>query len=263
MISGECLFLGTGGSGGVPMIGCTCAVCTSSHPFNHRLRPSVLIRLDKKNVLIDAGPDFRFQALRYSIRQLDGVLITHSHFDHVAGLDELRVYYLRNRVPMPLLLSEATYTDLKKRYDYLFREKEIQKSLTAQLDFHVVPGSRGIVNFLGVDIGYTPYEQGGMPVMGFRIGSLAYISDIRTYPETIFEDLRGINILILSALRKEPSIMHFNLEEATAFAKKVGAKRTFLTHMGHELDYDQGNAQLPPEVRLAYDGLKLEFDYGT
>jgi phosphoribosyl 1,2-cyclic phosphate phosphodiesterase len=256
----EFLFLGTGGSSGIPMIGCTCRVCTSSDPHNKRLRPAGLITCNKKRLLIDCGPDFRQQALCYHIDHLDGVVLTHSHFDHVAGLDELRVYYLLHRIPpLPVLVSEPTLRELKGRSDYLFREKSTTGSLTAQLDFQVITEERGTAHFLGFEVKHIRFDQAGMPVTGYRFGSLAYISDIRTFPETIYADLAEIKILVLSALRYESSRLHFNLNEAIAFAQKVGAEETYFTHMAHELDHAQTNARLPKGVQLAYDGLKLTF----
>lgn len=258
----EFLFLGTGGSSGIPMIGCPCRVCASLDPCDKRLRPSGLIVSNGKKLLIDAGPDFRLQALRYQIDQLDGILITHSHFDHIAGLDELRAYYLLHRTPLSVLLSKPTYLEIRRRYDYFFQERSQDASLPAQLDFHVIEEERGVVSFLGLEIGFTRYEQSGMQVTGFRFGSFAYISDIRQYPETIFEDLAGVDTLVLSMLRRQSSFMHLNLEEAIAFARKVGASRTYFTHMSHEIEHAAGSALLPEGIHLAYDGLKLEWNHG-
>ncbi|MCC5832150.1 MAG: MBL fold metallo-hydrolase [Chlamydiales bacterium] len=257
----EFIFLGTGGSAGVPMIGCECPVCRSEDPLNKRLRPSGLLRAGDKILLIDSGPDFREQALKFDINRLDGVLLTHSHFDHVAGLDELRAYYLMSREPLSVLASESTLQDLKRRYDYLFREKSWGMSLAAQLDFHVLDNERGEALFCGIPLRYMTYEQGGMQVNGYRFGSFAYVSDIRNYPETLFEELTGVEILVLSALRHEPSLMHFNIEEAVAFSRKVGAKQTYFTHIGHELEHLKTNEQLPSGCALAHDGLRLAFNY--
>lgn len=254
----EFLFLGTGGSAGIPMIGCKCPVCTSKEPRNRRLRPSGLLRVGDQTILIDAGPDYREQALTYHIDHLSGVLLTHSHFDHIAGLDELRTYYLLHREVLPVLVSESTWQDLKKRYDYLFKEKSWGMSLAAQLDFQVLKNPRGERNFCEVLLRYVTYEQGGMQVNGFRFGSFAYISDIRHYPETIFEDLEGVETLVLSALRHEPSIMHFNLEEAIAFSRKIGAQTTYFTHISHELEHVKTNEALPSGFLLAHDGLLLK-----
>jgi phosphoribosyl 1,2-cyclic phosphate phosphodiesterase len=262
MLKGNFLFLGTGASSGVPMIGCSCKVCTSSYARNQRLRPSGLLTVEGKKLLIDSGPDFRHQALIYHLDSLDGVLLTHSHYDHIGGLDELRIYYLRTRKPLPLLLSKSTFEDLKRRYDYFFREKSLSVSLTAQIDFQVLEKERGFSEFLGIEIQYMQYEQAGMPVTGYRIGTFAYISDIQHYPETIFSDLSGVETLVVSVLRHESSLMHFNVEEGIDFSKKVGAKHAFFTHLGHELDYAETNSLLPKGIQLAYDGLKLDFGYG-
>ncbi|MCH9628041.1 MAG: Phosphoribosyl 1,2-cyclic phosphate phosphodiesterase [Chlamydiales bacterium] len=258
----EFLFLGTGGSSGIPMIGCDCPVCISKDPKNARLRPSALLKIEDKHLLIDSGPDFRTQALRYHIHHLDGVLLTHSHFDHVAGLDELRIYYLIERRALPVLASKETLKDLKRRYDYLFREKSWGMSLAAQLEFHVLEKSRGQTDFLGIALTYVSYEQGGMAVNGYRFGPFAYISDIRTYPDTLFADLKGVEILVVSALRQESSMMHFTVDEAVEFAQKIGAKQVYFTHIGHELDHHQTNATLPEGISLAYDGLTVEFSHG-
>ena len=242
------------------MIGCPCPVCSSLDPCDKRLRPSGLLAIGGRKLLIDAGPDLRLQALRYHIDHLDGILITHSHFDHIAGLDELRAYYLLHRSPLPVLLSQPTYLDLRQRYDYFFKERIPGVSLPAQLDFHVIEEERGEISFLGLDIGFMRYEQSSMPVTGFRFGHFAYISDIRQYPETIFQDLSGVDILVLSMLRQETSFMHLNLEEALTFARKVGAARTYFTHMSHEVEHAAVSSLLPNGVYLAYDGLKLEWD---
>lgn len=256
----EFLFLGTGGSTGIPKIGCKCPVCKSTDPHNKRLRPSGLLTVKGKKLLIDAGPDFREQALKYEIDTLDALLLTHTHFDHVAGLDELRVYYLLTRKSLPVLVSEETKQNLQRRYDYLFREKRWGVSLTAQFDFHVLEGDRGEMTFVDIPLFYMTYEQGGMRVNGYRFGPFAYISDIRHYPETIFEDLKGLDHLVLGAVRNEPSNMHFNIEEAVAFAQKTGAKNAYFTHIGHEIEHVQTNATLPPGISLAYDGLRVEFN---
>jgi len=251
------LFLGTGSSAGVPVIGCDCAVCTSADPCNQRLRPSGLLTLQGKRLLLDAGPDFRQQALQNSIDHLDGVLITHTHFDHVAGLDELRIYYLKHQQKVPVLCSKETLDNLHKRYDYLFREKTMGISLAAQLETHLLEGVRGETTFVGLPLSYTSYRQGGLGVTGFRFGSFAYISDIREYEEPIFDDLAGVETLVLSALHEKPTPMHLSLDEATAFAERVGAKKTWLTHLSHRLDHQTTNAKLPKQVQLAHDGLEI------
>jgi phosphoribosyl 1,2-cyclic phosphate phosphodiesterase len=257
----EFLFLGTGGSAGVPMIGCKCQVCISTDPRNRRLRPSGIIKENGKTLLIDSGPDFREQALKYDIDHLEGVLLTHSHFDHVAGLDELRAYYLRYRKNLPILVSKTTMEDLKRRYDYLFREKSWGMSLAAQLEFQVLENTRGETVFCGIPLQYVTYEQGGMQVNGFRFGPFAYISDIRNYPETLFKDLAGVEVLVVGALSHAPSMMHFSINEAIEFSRIVGAKETYFTHISHELEHLTTNEDLPQGFALAQDGQRLVFNY--
>lgn len=255
------LFLGTGASAGTPMIGCKCPVCTSNEPRNQRLRPSTLITCGKQKILIDSGPDFRTQALKFGIDSLSGVILTHTHFDHIAGLDELRAFYLHTEKKLPVLVSQATLEELQFRFSYLFKEKKWGISLSAQLDFEVLPEKRGEISFLGLPISYCTYTQGGMEVNGFRFGTLAYILDIRHFDETIFEDLKGVETLVLSAIHEKPSPMHFTVLEAAEFARKVGAKKTWLSHISHHLDHEKGNRLLPEGMALAYDGLEIEFEY--
>lgn len=260
---GRFLFLGTGGSMGVPVIACKCPVCSSDSPFNRRLRPSALISLGTHKLLIDIGPDFRSQALHYRINHLDGVLLTHAHHDHTAGIDELRIYYtLANEKPIPCLMSQETYMELKTRFSYMFigspQATDIQ--FISKLTVQLLEEKRGITHFTGVPIGYVTYQQAGMSVNGYRFGNLAYISDIRSFPESIFEDLRGVTHLILSALRFTPSPLHLNVDEAIAFSQQVGAENTWLTHISHELDHRKAEAYLPPNVKLAYDGLEIIFN---
>lgn len=258
-MEGTLLFLGTGGSLGVPVIGCDCSVCMSDNPCNHRTRPSVLLRTNGKNYLIDAGPEFRIQALRYGINRLTGVLFTHSHHDHIAGVDDLRAYSFMSKRPLPALMSSETAKDLKNRFHYLFQEKSTYEGTLMKFDMHIIDGSRGQVDFEGLPIRYVTYEQGGMQVNGFIIGSLAYLSDIKHYSEALLGDLKGVKTLIVSALRFTPSPLHFTVDEAVDFIIKSGAERGLLTHISHDLDHDKTNAYLPSHIRVAYDGLQIEF----
>ena len=253
-INGKIKFLGTGGSMGVPVVACSCLVCTSSNVKNKRLRVSALIQVADKQFLIDAGPDFRMQALTNNITHLDGLLITHPHFDHVAGLDDLRVFHFFHKKTVPCLLSQETLSALKRSHFYLFEAHE-----KARFDFHVLEKMQGDVMFGGLKWHYISFLQKNDKVTGFRLGNMAYILDIRSFSEEIFEILEGVEILVLSALRYEPSPSHFSIEEAITFAKKVGAKETFLSHIAHEVDYDEGSRILPPGVKLTYDGLEVKF----
>jgi len=258
-MQGKLLFLGTGGSSGVPMIGCRCGTCVSTHSKNKRLRPSALLTVDTTQLLIDVGPDFRTQALQYDIERLDGVLLTHTHFDHVAGLDELRVYYVIHHHILPVLSSAETLRTLKKRYDYLFVERNGEESLTAQLDFQVLAGEMGCHMFCGLPIRYMSYQQGGLPVNGFQIGSLAYLTDVKKISDEDLQGLEGVEVLVISALREQPSKMHLTFEEAIQIAQKIGAKQTYFTHLGHETEYVATAANLPSGYTLAHDGLEIFF----
>lgn len=258
-VAADFLFLGTGGSMGVPVLGCECSVCTSTSNFDKRLRSSGLIHANGKNLLIDCGPDFRIQALRANIKSLDALILTHAHYDHIGGLDDLRAFFLLKGNSLPAFLSNETATDIKCRFDYMFKKPSSEKIVIPKLELNEFKSDRGEVDLLGLKIKYLSYTQISMSINGIISGNLAYISDIKYYPETIFDDLQGIETLIVSALRLTPSAMHLSVDEAIDFARKVGAKQTYFTHIAHELDHKKTNAYLPPNIQMAYDGLNLTF----
>ncbi len=239
---------------GIPAIACHCPVCTSSSPFNKRSRPSGLLKIGKKQFLIDAGPDFRAQALRFGIDRLDGVLITHTHFDHIAGFDDLRVFYFLHKQMVHCLLSKDSFEEIKIRFHYLFNDSKCRWA-----KFQILEKDFGTTSFEGVTFDTVSYFQAEMKVTGYRIDRLAYISDIRRYDEAVIDALKGVEILILSALRLTPTEVHFSIDEAIAFARKVGAKKTFFTHIAHELEHEETNRHLPEDIRLSYDGLEICF----
>lgn len=250
-------FLGTGGSMGIPVIGCTCAVCSSDDPHNKRFRPSVLLHLQNKTILLDCTPDYRTQALAHHISQLDGVILTHAHHDHTGGIDDLRMHSMWSGEPVPVLLSQETAEDIQLRYAYMFKSQ--QNSLTTKMALQVLEGERGEVEFQKIPMKFFTYVQAGMSVNGFRFGDLAYVSDIYDYPESIFEDLSGVKQLVVSALRFNPSPLHFTVDQAVDFVERVGCERAWFTHIAHELDHEKTNAYLPEHIRLAYDGLEVSF----
>lgn len=248
-------FLGTGASAGVPVIGCKCEVCSSTSLKNKRFRPSGLIRVEEKAILVDIGPDFWSQANKFGVDSIDGLILTHTHYDHIAGIDELRIFNVRQKKAMPCLLSLASYEELQKRYYYFFDPK----GLSAKLDCQTFQDEMGVADFLGLKIGYCNFFQSSMKVSGFRLGEFAYISDIQKYEDSIFDALQGVKTLVISALRPEKTPFHLSFDEAIQFSNRIEAKNTYITHLAHFTDHEAMNALLPPNMQVAFDGLTLEF----
>ncbi|WP_316804496.1 MBL fold metallo-hydrolase [Pedobacter nototheniae] len=249
-------FLGTGTSQGVPVITCKCEVCQSTDKRNNRLRTSVLVELGDKTMVIDSGPDFRYQLLRANVQDLDAVLFTHEHKDHIAGLDDIRPFnYLLHKV-IDVYASERVQEALKREFQYIFAETKYHG--LPQINLHKV------VNGKDFKIGahtIIPFEvlHYRLPITGYRINDFTYITDAKTLPDASIEAIKGTKILVLNALQKEPHISHFTLDEAVAFAKRVGAEMTYLTHISHNLGlHEEVEKDLPPNIRLAYDGLTVE-----
>jgi phosphoribosyl 1,2-cyclic phosphate phosphodiesterase len=257
-MKGKFLFLGTGSSLGVPVVGCGCETCGSQSLYNTRTRTSGLLKIEGKNYLIDVGPDFRLQALKHGIHKIDGLILTHTHFDHIAGIDELRIFSFLKEGNIPCLLSVDSYEELEKRYYYLFKGISKEDSATVLFDFLILKNDQGQVRFVDLPLIYFSYFQGSMKVLGFRLGNFAYVTDIKKFDETLFEILKDVDCLVLSALRKEESRLHFNLNDAIHFAERIGAKKTYLTHIAHEIEHLEVSKELPDSVNIGYDGLEID-----
>lgn len=251
-------FLGTGTSMGVPVIGCNCAVCTSSDLRNRRMRTSALITTATQNLLIDAGPDFRAQALLTGIDTIDAVLLTHSHFDHVAGLDDLRPLTMkRPGVSMPIYGSPKTLADVRERFAYAFNDHSSAGSTRPAMQLCPIESS---FNIDALTIHPVEVMHGTWTITGYRIGRLGYITDASFIPAGAWSLLRDLDVLVLNALRYEPHPTHFSVDQALDVVAALRPRRTLLVHMNHSLDHATVNASLPTNVELAYDGQVVEVD---
>ncbi len=241
---------------GVPTIGCDCAVCSSEDPFDQRTRPSIMLEYDGRVVLIDTTPDFRAQAIREKIRRLDAVLYTHAHADHILGLDDLRPLTFHRDGKIPLYAEAVTLERVRDMFSYIFAGKYKYGGL-AQVELHVIEGTVGLWGacFLPIKV-----MHGEAEILGFRFGSAAYLTDFSEVPESSLAQLHGLDILFLDALRHKPHPTHSTVANSLQIVDKLKPKRTFFTHIAHDLPHAATNATLPPGVCLAYDGLKLEFE---
>lgn len=257
----QILFLGTGTSVGVPVIGCDCATCVSPDPKNKRFRPSILVSHNGKNILVDTTPDLRSQALIFGVTRVDAVLLTHPHADHLNGLDDLR-----------------QFTNVQGEYIPLYSREEYLQRVQATFDYAFVPGRdypgfprltgkmlNGRLNLF--DLTITPLEvhHGNWRVSAFRFEDkaghrVAYVTDTNHIPEATMKELMDLDVLILDALRYRPHPVHFTLEQAIAVAQQLQPRQTYFTHIAHELEHHKVSAELPPGMALAYDGLVLSFD---
>lgn len=247
-------FLGTGTSQGVPVIGCTCEVCTSLDYRDKRLRTSVSVSIKDKTFIIDTGPDFRQQMLRERIARIDAVLFTHAHRDHTAGLDDVRAYNFMQQMDMPVYGMRDVLDQLKVEFAYAFAP--VYYPGIPRLDLKEVTAEKFQVN--GIEITPLPVMHLRLPIIGFRIGDFSYITDANAIPDSTMEKLKGTKTLILNALQREAHISHFNLEEAIKMVEKIGPERTYFTHISHKLGTHRDvSEELPEHISLAYDGLQL------
>jgi phosphoribosyl 1,2-cyclic phosphate phosphodiesterase len=248
--------LGSGTSSGVPVIGCTCAVCTSSDPRNQRLRPGVRVDLEAGTLLVDTPIDLRQQALRFGVPRVDAVLFTHAHADHIFGLDDLRVFNFRQGTSIPCHGSPATLEALRHVFSYAF-EVATEGGGRPQIELLPVDGP---FRLLDTEIVPVPVRHGSTEVLGYRIGRFAYVTDVNFIPEASFDLLAGVDSLILGALRYRPHSTHFSLAEAVEAARRIGARRTYFTHIAHDVDHGNLREPLPPGMELGFDGLVLDVD---
>ncbi len=251
--------LGSGTSTGVPVPACECGICTSENPRNFRNRSSILVSTDRgANILVDTSPDLRIQALTFKIKRLDAVLLTHSHADHIFGLDDIRSFNFPAGLPVPVYATAPTLDVITHRFHYIFEPDEnYEGGALPQLELLEIHDG---IEFTAADIRILPLTvfHGQMPVTGFRFGNFAYATDCNRIPPASMDMLRGLDVLMLDGLRYEPRHQtHFTIPEAAAVARELGAKITYLTHLTHTVDHDIVNAELPDGIFLAYDGLEI------
>ena len=248
-------FLGTGTSQGIPVITCNCAVCHSSDHRDKRLRVSVLVETEDKTIVIDSGPDFRYQMLRAGVQDLDAILFTHEHKDHVAGLDDIRPFNYLLKKNIDIYATERVQHALKKEFSYIFAEAHYPG--LPQIDLHTITDEEPF------DVGNStiiplPIMHYKLPILGFRIGDFTYITDAKTIADETLEKIKGSRILVVNALQHEQHISHFTLDEAIEFSQKVGAETTYFTHISHNLGLHAAvEKDLPANIKLAYDGLTI------
>ena len=250
------LFLGTGTSHGVPIIGCTCSVCRSTDPRDKRLRPSIYLDVPTHaKLLVDTGPDLRQQALAHELTRVDAVLFTHSHADHILGLDEVRRFNAIQGGAIPCYANAATWEALRRAFSYIFDGVPRLGGGVPELEVHEIDGP---FTFHGVRVVPVPLWHGRMPVLGFRFGSFAYLTDCNRLDDEAWDLVRGIDTLVIDALRDRPHSTHFSVKEALDVIARIGPRRAFTTHMTHDLGHAATSARLPAGVELAYDGLVLD-----
>lgn len=255
--SNQFIFLGTGTSQGVPVIGCTDPVCLSNNPKDKRLRASAMVIYQGKHILIDCGPDFRQQMLRENLDQVDAILVTHEHNDHIIGLDDVRPLNFKMKKDMPIYGLSRVIKDIEYRFPYVFSSFKYPGVPSLEL----IPISDQIFEIQGVKITPLPVKHGNLDILGYRIGNMAYLTDISAIPDETMSKLKDLDILVIDALRQNVSHhSHLILEEAIAYAEKIGAKKTYFTHISFEMGfYEIIEKELPPHMHLSYDGLKLNF----
>ncbi|HAK55670.1 MAG: MBL fold metallo-hydrolase [Vicinamibacterales bacterium] len=249
-------FLGTGTSTGVPVVGCDCATCRSDDPRDRRWRPSLHIELaDGTSVLVDAATDLRAQALRFGVDRVDAILFTHAHADHVLGLDEVRRYNHLQRATIPCYGDTRTLADIRRMFAYVFEPTDQLGGGLPRLATFTIGGAFCLGRATVVPV---PLWHGKRPILGFRVANFAYLTDCNAIPDASWPLLAGVDVLAIDALRTRPHSTHFSLDQAVEAATRVGASRTYFTHMCHDLPHAATCERLPSQMQLAYDGLRLD-----
>ncbi len=250
-------FLGTGTSQGVPMIACDCEVCKSTDSRDKRLRSSILVETDEVSLVIDTGPDFRYQMLRAEVKKLDAVIYTHEHKDHVAGLDDIRGFNFWMKRPMEIFATERVQSALKREFHYAFSDEKYPGVPKLNLNT-IVNKSFEVLGLTLIPIALTHYK---MPVFGYRIGNFAYITDANIIAPEELKKLEGVEVMVINALRKTSHVSHFSLPEALEIIKTINPKKAYLTHFSHQMGrYEDLIKELPENVLPAHDGLILEIN---
>jgi phosphoribosyl 1,2-cyclic phosphate phosphodiesterase len=253
--------LGSGTSSGVPTIGCSCAVCTSTDPRDKRLRPSILITTSEnggapaRNIVVDTTPDFRTQVLKTGIQRLDAIVYTHPHADHIFGLDDVRPFNYHQGGKIPIYASESTFSTIRRVFSYVFDDRE-RKTSIPQLEVNII--DEAPFEAAGLRFQPIPLCHGSDTIFGFRFGNVAYLTDHSHIPPASLERLRNLDVLFLDALRYRPHPTHSTVENSIATAQMLQPKRTFFTHMCHDVGHAAAEASLPPGIFLAYDGLRID-----
>ncbi len=251
-------FLGTGTSQGIPMIGCKCPVCTSEDIRDNRLRSSLLVEHNGLSILIDAGPDFRQQLLRADISNLDAILLTHEHKDHTGGLDDVRAINYFSKKALPIYCEARVKKSLEQEYSYAFSEYRYPGA--PQFDVRIIDAEPFVIGQDSASVVVTPIrvKHYTLPVLGFRIGDIAYITDANKIDEEEFSKLKDLEVLVINTVRKQRHISHFSLQEAIDVAQRIGAKNSYLTHLSHQIGtHAQLSTELPDNIQAAYDTLVL------
>lgn len=247
--------LGSGTSQGIPVIACECAVCSSTNPHDKRLRSSVSLEVEGKRIIIDAGPDFRYQMLREKVKDVRAILLTHGHKDHIGGLDDVRAFNWINSKAMDVYCDQNTYDTVYRDFGYAFAEHRYPG--VPEIALHLVDYEPFQID--GIKIIPIPVMHHKLPVLGYRIGDFAYITDANYIPEESMRLLEGVEVLVLNALRKEKHISHFTLDEALEIIERLHVREAYLTHIGHQMGLiDEVKAELPSHVRFAYDQQKID-----